>query len=62
MAEGLEDLCGRSSLTGGEKKGIQIVEGEIEGGHELGERCLIGKVGRERKVNKEAFQLVLSKI
>ena len=62
MAEELEKLCGKISLTGGENKGLIICEGEIAGGREKGERCLVGKVGGERRVNKDAFRTVLSQI
>lgn len=36
MTEGLEELCGKISLTGGEAIGISITEGEIEEGREIG--------------------------
>jgi hypothetical protein len=62
MGDDLETLCGRISFVGGEKAGITIIEGEIVEGLVKGERCLIGRIGTEWKVNKEAFRSVLSRI
>jgi hypothetical protein len=62
MGDDLEALCGRISLIGGEKEGIKILEGEVAADREKGERCLVGRIGDERKVNKEAFKTVLSRI
>lgn len=44
MTEGLEKLCGKISLVGGEAKGISITEGEIAKGKDIGERFLVGKI------------------
>jgi hypothetical protein len=62
MAKELEKLCGKISLTGAENKGLIIYEREIAGGREKSEECLVGKVGSEHRVNKEAFRTVLSQI
>ncbi|XP_059441137.1 uncharacterized protein LOC132173616 [Corylus avellana] len=62
MEEELETLCGKISLTEGEKVGLKICEGEIAEGRAKGARCLVGKIGGERRVNKEAFRTVLSRI
>ncbi|XP_059436809.1 uncharacterized protein LOC132169876 [Corylus avellana] len=62
MADELEDLCGRISLTDGEKIGIQVEEGEIAAEREAGGKCLIGKVWTEKSINKEAFRSVLSTV
>lgn len=62
MAEELEKLCGKITLTEGERVGVVICEGEIADGREKGERCLVGRIGGERRVNKEAFRSVLSRI
>ncbi|XP_059429320.1 uncharacterized protein LOC132163147 [Corylus avellana] len=62
MADVLEDLCGRISLTEGEKIGIQVEEGEIAADKEAGGKCLIGKVWTEKNINKEAFRSVLSTV
>jgi hypothetical protein len=53
---------GKISLTGGETKGLIICEGELAGGRERGDWCLVGKVSSERQVNKEAFRNVLSQL
>jgi hypothetical protein len=55
MGDDLETLCGRISLVGGEKVGIKISEGEVSADREKGERCLVGRIGDEKRVNKEAF-------
>lgn len=62
MSEELERLCGKIALTEGEKVGLVISEGEIAEGRMKGERCLVGRIGGERRVNKEAFRTVLSRI
>jgi hypothetical protein len=58
MADELGDLYGKISLTDGEKTGIQVDEGDIADGREVGGKCLIGKVWTEKNVNKEAFKSV----
>jgi hypothetical protein len=60
MTEELEKLCGRVSLTDGEKQGLTIEEGEIADGREKVGRCLVGRIGVERKINKEAFKTIMS--
>jgi hypothetical protein len=62
MADELGDLYGKISLTDGEKTGIQVDEGDIADGREVGGKCLIGKVWTEKNVNKEAFKSVFSTI
>lgn len=62
MGDDLEKLCGRISLIGREKVGIKILEGEVVADREKGERYLVGRIGDEKKVNKEAFKSVLSRI
>ncbi|XP_059446458.1 uncharacterized protein LOC132178004 [Corylus avellana] len=62
MADELEKLCGKITLTEGERVGVVICEGEIADGREKGERCLVGRIGGERRVNKEVFRFVLSRI
>lgn len=62
MGDDLETLCGRISLIGGEQVGIKISEGEIVDGREKGERCLVGRIRDEKKLNKDAFRTVLSRI
>jgi hypothetical protein len=62
MAESIEKLCGKLSLLEGEKIGIAIAEGEVEEARAQGGRCLIGKIWMGKRVNKEAFKTVLSRI
>jgi hypothetical protein len=62
MADEIERLCSKVSLTEGEKEGIQVLEGEIVEGREIGERCLVGKLWSGKRVNREAFQTQLSRI
>jgi hypothetical protein len=62
MGDDLETLCGRISLMGGEKVGIKISEGEVSADREKGERCLVGRIGDDKKINKGAFQNVLSQL
>jgi hypothetical protein len=62
MGDDLETLCGRISLVGGEKVGIKIMEGEVAADREKGERCLVGRVGDGKKVNKEAFKKAFSQL
>lgn len=62
MRDNLETLCGRMSLVGGEKMGIKIMEGEVAANREKRERCLVGRVGDGKKVNKEAFKNVISQL
>lgn len=60
MAKALEALCGRISLSDGEKTGISISEGEVADLQDKGARCLVGRLGTEKKINKEAFRSLLT--
>jgi hypothetical protein len=60
MIDDVDKLCGKVALIGGEQDGIAITEGEVADSRERGERCLVGRIGGERKVSKEAFKTVLS--
>jgi hypothetical protein len=62
MAEQLEELCGNISLSEGEKTGITITEGEIEEVRVQGGRCLVGRIWMAKRVNKDAFKDVLTRI
>jgi hypothetical protein len=62
MAEELEELCGNISLTEGEKSGINISEGEVVEAREKGTRCLVGKIWFGKRINKDAFKQVLSRL
>ena len=62
MADELEDLCGRISLTKKEKVGIKVEEGDVLEVREVVGKCLMGKVWAEKNINKEAFKTVLANI
>ena len=62
MEDEIEALCGKIKLTEGEKKGIQITEGEVAINRESGGLCLVGKILSDRQVNKEGFTTILSRI
>ena len=62
MSDCLEVLCGRISLTEGERIGIQVTDEEVADTRALGGKCLVGKVWTEKTINKEAFRSVLTGI
>lgn len=62
MVKDIDELCWKISLTGGERVGIKILEWEIANARETRARCLVGRIGDERKINKEAFKSVLSRL
>jgi hypothetical protein len=62
MGDDLDTLCGRISLIGGEKLGIKILEGDVAADIERGKRCLVGRIGDEKKVYKDAFKNMLASI
>jgi hypothetical protein len=49
-------------LTKGEKQGISIGDDEIEDLRIKGSKCLVGRHGDGKKINKEAFKSVLTRI
>ncbi|XP_059436282.1 uncharacterized protein LOC132169233 [Corylus avellana] len=62
MVEELAVMCDRISLTEGEKEGITIVEGEIKDLRQKGERCIVGRIGSEKRINKEAFMVMIRRL
>jgi hypothetical protein len=62
MDSGLVKLCSKISLSEREKVEISVSEGEVAEVREIGGRCLIGKIGPEKQVNREAFQSVMSRL
>jgi hypothetical protein len=62
MADELEALCGKISLTEGEQTGIQVEELEVSDARAVAGKCLVGKVWGDKNVNKEAFMSVMSTI
>jgi hypothetical protein len=55
MSDLLESLCGKMTLTDGEKMGITISGDETADLRIKSGRCLIGKLMSERRIQKEAF-------
>lgn len=62
MVDELEVLCGRISFSDREKEGISISEGEVAILQEKRSRCLVGRFGTEKRVNREAFKSLLTRI
>jgi hypothetical protein len=62
MADDVDKLCSKVALIGGERDGITITEGEVAESRDRGERCLVGRIGEERRVNKEAFRTVMTRL
>jgi hypothetical protein len=62
MADELEDLCGRISLTDGERIGIKVDEFEVSDARMVAGKCLVGKIWADKIVNKEAFKSMMSTI
>jgi hypothetical protein len=62
MADVLEEMCGRISLTDGEKEGILISEGEIADLQDKGSRCLVGRLGTDKRIYKDAFRTLLTRL
>jgi hypothetical protein len=65
MAAEIERLCSKISVIGGGgggRKGIEVMEGEIAGGREVGIRCLVGQLWAEKPINREAFKTVMSRV
>ncbi|GLT77767.1 hypothetical protein SLA2020_493250 [Shorea laevis] len=62
MASEIEELCGKLTLSEGEKEGIPIHAGELSAVKEKVERCLVGRVGTEKRINREAFRTLLSRL
>lgn len=53
---------GVSFPTTGEQIGITITDEDIAVNREKGERCLIGRVRREKKINKDVFRKSISRL
>ncbi|GLT69909.1 hypothetical protein SLA2020_420210 [Shorea laevis] len=62
METDLDVLCGRLSLSEKEKEGIHISEGEVTVGKTKLARCLVGKLGTEKRINREAFRSLLTRL
>jgi hypothetical protein len=62
MAEGSEEVRRKFPLKAGETKGISIEDDETVELRAMGLRCLVGKLGVNKKLNKEAFKSLLNRI
>jgi hypothetical protein len=62
MAAREGNVLGGLPLTEGEKKGIEIAEETVQDLRIKGSKCLIGRLGVPKKLNKEAFKAVLMRI
>jgi hypothetical protein len=62
MAKQHGDLDGKFPLTVGEQKGISIGNDDIEELRMKGLKCLLGKMGDAKRINKEAFNSMISRI
>lgn len=56
------ECVGRTPFNGGEKKGIKIAEEAVQDLRIKGSKCLIGRLGVPKKLNKEAFKAILMRI
>jgi hypothetical protein len=56
MAEDYWEKVGNFPFIEGEKQGIQIGVEEIEYLRAKGTRCLVGRLGVPKRINKEAFK------
>jgi hypothetical protein len=59
MAEEYGDLYRKFPLTKGEQLGIVISDEETKGLRVKGEKCLVGRLGVAKNINKEAFKTLL---
>jgi hypothetical protein len=62
MAEAIEELCGKLSLTEGEGVGIMISKVDTADLRVQSGRCLVGKLLSYRLIQKEAFRSLMSKL
>jgi hypothetical protein len=62
MAEEGGEQYGRYPLTKGELQGIPIGDDETENLRTKGSKCLVGRLGVPKKLNKEAFKSFLLRI
>lgn len=58
----INNLCGRLTLSDGEKEGIIISEAEIVDARAKGDWCLVGRFIIDKKINKEAFRSMMLRL
>lgn len=56
------EKIGNFPLTKGEKQCIQLGAKEVENLRVKGKKCLVGRLGVPKRVNKEAFKTLLIRI
>jgi hypothetical protein len=62
MEELVECMGDRMKLMEGERKGITITEVDIADLRERSERCLLGRLMSDRRIQKEAFRELMNKL
>jgi len=62
MEESKRNLLGGFPLSEGEQKGIEIAVDSVQDLWHKGSKCLVGRLGVPKKLNKEAFKLILLRI
>jgi len=62
MAVDYGDVLGAFPRTDREKQGILVEDGEIEDLRANGSKCLVGRLGVPKKINREAFKTLLTRI
>jgi hypothetical protein len=62
MAKGNGNFLGGLPFSEGEQKGLQISDESIQELRVKGSRCLVGRLGVPKKLNKEAFKAILVRI
>jgi hypothetical protein len=62
MAEDYGEKVGNFPLTKGEKKGILIDVEDVAELRTKGSKCLVGRLGVPKRINKEAFKTLLTRI
>ncbi|GLT71837.1 hypothetical protein SLA2020_438280 [Shorea laevis] len=62
MADDINDLCGRLTLSDGENAGIVISEMEIAETMAMGARCLVGRFLTDKKINKDVFRSMMLRL
>jgi len=62
MADSLVDLCGNMTLLEGEQVGLVIHEDDTVDLRLKRERCLVGRLLTERRIQKDAFRVLMSKL
>lgn len=62
MATDIDELCGQLTLSEGEQEGIHIEEGEISMMRAKVARSLVGRLGTEKRINREAFRSMMLRL